>query len=201
MRSISRMFWSVVILMALWLAAFIYFVMQIDRHPFDEQTRAEGIVVLTGGSGRVEYGFELLASGYGDALFISGVNEKVPQDDIFKNLPLFTRHMVGALSGGRITLGRAAENTIGNAEESTQWIHERGYHHILLVTSDYHMPRALTEFKMMLHDDVMITPAAIDSGNYRNFSWLTDHATRNLVLSEFHKLLAAKLRHLIIMFS
>ena len=50
------------------------------------ERRADGIVVLTGGSLRVSDAMELLAAGYGKRLLISGVNPMIAAGDISRLL-------------------------------------------------------------------------------------------------------------------
>ena len=187
MPAMFRTLFCTIFLFIAWAAAVAGFALHVNSYALEESAKADAIVVLTGGGGRIEYGIELLANGRGKALFISGVNAKVGIHDI-----------LGAISLDRITLGRAATNTIGNAQESTDWIKKRGYRSVLLVTADYHMPRALTEFAAQLPNEVAIIPAPVRTRDYSKFDWLGDPQTRNLILAEFHKLIAAKIRHYLI---
>ena len=98
----------------------------------------DGIVVLTGGSGlRIAAGMELLASGAGERLLISGVHPDVTLDEL------------AARAGGDpelyqccVDIGHEATTTVGNAEEVAAWAEARGYLRLALVTSNYHMPRS-----------------------------------------------------------
>lgn len=193
-----RIFATALLLVLAWAAAIAFFAWKIDSYALDDSTNADAIVVLTGGGGRVEYGLELLANGRGKALFISGVNKSVPLGDLLNAAPDEVRSMIGVLSFGKITLGREATNTVGNAEESMEWIRSRGYKSVLLVTADYHMPRAKAEFKANLPRDVVLIAAPVDTGDYKSLGWVNDVKTRNLILSEFHKLIFARLRHYLI---
>ncbi len=187
MLAMFRTLLCTIILLTSWGVAVAGFAFYISNYHLDDNVQADGIVVLTGGGGRIEYGLELLANSRGNALFISGVNEKVGLHDI-----------LGAISLDRITLGHAATNTIGNAQESTDWIKKRKLKSVLLVTADYHMPRALTEFSAQLPADVKLIPAPVKTRDYRNLSWVNDPTTRNIILAEFHKLIAAEIRHYMI---
>lgn len=106
------------------------------------QTGADGIVVLTGGEGRVTTGVELLAQNRGRRLLISGANPQVGSDAV--------RVASGAapdLFACCVDIGREAANTIGNAEEAADWARANDFERLLIVTSDYHMPRALLELQ------------------------------------------------------
>lgn len=187
MLAMFRTLACTVALLVLWAVAVGVFALTISDYQLKNNAKADGIIVLTGGGGRIEYGLELLAQGRGKAMFISGVNENVAVKDI-----------LGAISLDRITLGRKATNTIANAEESTGWVKKRGFKSVLLVTADYHMPRALTEFSASLPANIAIIPAPVKTGDYNNLSWIWDAEARNIILAEFHKLIAAKARHYLI---
>ncbi len=198
MGSVFRTIICTVFLFFVWVAAVCGFAIYTNYYTLDPQANADGIVVLTGGSGRVEYGLELLSTRRGKALFISGVGKEVPLEDLLEKAPEATRTRLASLLPGRITLGREAANTIGNAQESADWIISHHYRSVLLVTADYHMPRALIEFKTLLPDNVVLVPAPVGTRDYSDLSWALDAETRNLILSEFHKLIAAKLRHMML---
>ena len=110
--------------------------------------QADAIVALTGGSGlRIAAGIDLMSAGRGQRLLISGVNPDVDMDDLI------------ALAGGSpetyaccVDIGYRAETTIGNAEETAAWAYERGYTHLIIVTSDYHMPRSLLLLQRAMPD-------------------------------------------------
>lgn len=106
------------------------------------QVRTDAIVVLTGGTGRVARAAELLKAEKAKLLLISGVHADVPAEDIRRQydipMPLFTCC---------VTLGRIAEDTIGNASETLAWVQQNNIRNLRLVTSDVHMPRAMLEFR------------------------------------------------------
>ena len=101
---------------------------------------ADGIVVLTGGSSRVSDAMELLAAGYGKRLLISGVHPTNAASDISRSLPDNQ-----SLLRCCVDLDRSAVNTRSNAAQTRRWVHERGFKSLIVVTSNYHMPRAVVE--------------------------------------------------------
>ena len=58
-----------VLCMTVWLAGLSWFIAQVPRGPSSDPRSADAIVVLTGGSNRLEYGLQLLAEGKGKKLF------------------------------------------------------------------------------------------------------------------------------------
>ena len=126
----------------LWSLGFALFSVTLPRAAGDEVT--DGIVVLTGGSGRVQRGLDLLGRGKAKRMLISGVDRRVRTADLIE-----TYHIRGALIG-RIDLGRSAVDTRSNAQETALWISQHGYRSIRLVTTDWHMRRARYELRQVL---------------------------------------------------
>lgn len=103
---------------------------------------ADAVVVLTGAPGRIPVALDLAAEGAGQRVLISGVAEGVSLEAI------------AARQGGPaevyaccVDLGARARTTIGNGEETARWARARGYDRLIVVTSDYHMPRSLIELR------------------------------------------------------
>jgi uncharacterized SAM-binding protein YcdF (DUF218 family) len=96
-----------------------------------------------------------------------------------------------------IVLGHDAQNTIGNAEETSRWVKMQGYESIRLVTSDYHMPRSLEEFSYTL-PDVSVVPEPVVGDRFSLYKTIVNTESRLLLMSEYHKYLAARLRHVLL---
>ncbi len=104
-------------------------------------------MVLTGGSSRVADALELLANGFGKRLLISGVHPTNGAANISRTLPDSQR-----LLDCCVDLDRSAVNTRSNAVETKRWVHERGFKSLIVVTSNYHMPRAIVEMSHEMPD-------------------------------------------------
>ncbi|MCW5724757.1 MAG: YdcF family protein [Maricaulaceae bacterium] len=112
---------------------------------------ADAVIALTGGEGRLGAAAALLADGRGERLLISGVHPSVRLDEL--------RAATGAsaaLFECCVDLGREAADTIGNALETAEWARANGYSRLLVVTSDYHLPRSLLELKAAMPDAELI---------------------------------------------
>ena len=149
---------------------------------------ADGIVVLTGGTSRVTDALELLAAGRGKRLLISGVNRDTTTADIARQVPDY-----GRLLACCVDLDYSAQNTLGNAVETRRWTLDRRFHSLIIVTSAYHMPRALAEIAHQL-PAVALIPYPVVSDRLRVEPWWSNGATTRLVLSEYFKYLFARVR-------
>jgi len=178
----------------IWLTGLLWFVAQIPEHPSTDQTHTDAIVALTGGSNRLEYGLKLLSEGKGSKLFISGVHDKTTLETMLHHAPAEVREKMATLPANSVILGHEAENTIGNAEETSRWLTKEKIHSIRLVTSYYHMPRSLEEFKTAM-PTLLIVPEPVFPDNFNLSGWWMHGESRMLVLLEFHKYMASKLRH------
>jgi uncharacterized SAM-binding protein YcdF (DUF218 family) len=167
---------------------FVGFLTQLRGVEVAPASRADGIVVLTGGASRVSDAMELLAAGYGKRLLISGVHPTNAASDISRSLPDNQQLLTCC-----VDLDRSAINTRSNAAETRRWARERGFRSLIVVTSNYHMPRAIVELSHAM-PDVRLIPFAVVGEKWRDEPWWTSGATVRLLLSEYVKYVAAELR-------
>ena len=73
-----------VLVLSLWLICFLRFFSSIPLINSMGQSKADAIIVLTGGVKRLAAGFDLLGAGRSNLLFVSGVNTSVKLSDIQK---------------------------------------------------------------------------------------------------------------------
>src|SRR6195256_6901025 len=167
---------------------FVGFLSQLRAVEVNPSSKADGIVVLTGGSSRVSDAMELLAGGYGKRLLISGVHPTNGTIELSRLLP----DSQGLLSC-RVDLDRSAVNTRSNAVETRRWAHERGFKSLIVVTSNYHMPRAIVELSHEM-PEIELIPYAVIGDRWRDEPWWTSGTTLRLLLSEYTKYVAAEIR-------
>lgn len=148
-RARRRRLWArlgvlVLLLAAAWGAGFGWFVHRV-LEPARAVPKAEGIVVLTGGSGRMQEGFRLLLEGRAPRLLVSGVGPETSLAEIAE-----LAHVSEAALEGRVDLDRRAASTEGNAGAAAAWAAARHLRSLIVVTSFYHMPRTILEFRAAL---------------------------------------------------
>src|SRR6266568_5559906 len=168
---------------------FVGFLSQMHGAEIKPAHHADGIVVLTGGSSRVSDAMELLAGGYGKRLLISGVHPTNAVSDISRSLPDNQSLLLRCC----VDLDRSAINTRSNAAETRRWVRERGFKSLIVVTSNYHMPRAIVEFSHAM-PDIQLIPFAVVGDKWRDEPWWTSGATFRLLLSEYAKYVAVEVR-------
>jgi uncharacterized SAM-binding protein YcdF (DUF218 family) len=167
---------------------FLWFLHRVPTEETPADRSAEGIVVLTGGALRINDAVELLAAGRGRRLLITGVNPITHSKELARLTPQYR-----ALFGCCIDLDHTAQNTIGNAVETRRWTRARGFHSLLVVTSAYHMPRAIAELSHEL-PDVALIEFPVLTERQRAEPWWSNGATARLVMSEYLKFVAAVVR-------
>jgi len=141
--------------------------------------KADAIVVLTGGRGRVEEGLRLYGEGKARWLFFIGVDPSVKKGDLLKEAD-------GRANSDGIILEKVSRNTLENAFYSRDLILKRDVGSIILITSRYHMKRAALLFRNLLPKSVAIYPHPVDSRNLQQ-KWWNDGGSFRLLFSEFYK--------------
>lgn len=174
----------------IWFAGFCLFNLKINSYRPDYETKTDAIVALTGGKNRIAESIRILNKGLADKLFISGVSEKTSIEDIQRAAE------VKALDKSKITLGKKAHNTIENASEAFEWIKSNNIEHIRLVTSYYHIPRSLQEFKLYgLRKKIL--PHPVYSQNVPH-EWWKNWGTFKLMVSEYNKYAVVYIRNIFV---
>jgi uncharacterized SAM-binding protein YcdF (DUF218 family) len=92
-----------------------------------------------------------------------------------------------------IDLDYTAINTVGNAAQTRRWARERGFRSLVVVTSDYHMPRAMLEIGHRL-PDVTLIPFPVVSGQSSAWPWWSNTGAARTLVFEYLKFIAAAAR-------
>jgi len=150
--------------------------------------KADAIVVLTGGKSRLIGAVKLLNAGKGGRLLISGVHETTSSEALARLVPAQSN-----LFKCCVDLDKAARNTIGNAAETARWVAKNRFKSLIVVTSNYHIPRSLVEFQNALPQINLIAyPVVVNSIPVSQ--WWTNRGTALLLMFEYVKYLAARIR-------
>ncbi len=164
---------------------FFLFVARIQTREATLDRDADGIVVLTGGSDRLVDATNLLAEGRGKRLLITGVHPETTLPEIARQMPAPETALQCC-----VDMGRSALNTRGNAIETAQWARAQGFHSLIVVTSTWHMPRALVELRRAA-PELQFIPYSVVSPTLRTEPWWRSAATIRLMAVEYLKYLAA----------
>jgi uncharacterized SAM-binding protein YcdF (DUF218 family) len=179
-------------LLTLWLIGLLGFIaviptasMKIDDRPTD------AIIVLTGGGDRLAEGFRLLDRGLSKRLLVSGVAPGVTLQQLIERLGDQRDTAPDAAElACCVTLGYEAGNTVGNADESAEWVRSNGAKSVRLVTANYHMLRSLLEFRRKV-PGLTVVPNPVFPGEVRDPHWFVKPRTLLLIINEYHKYLVA----------
>ena len=167
---------------------FVVFVTTLARAEREPNGGTDAIVALTGGAQRIGDAIDLLAKGYGRRLLITGVNERTSRQEIARLNPGQRR-----LFDCCVDLDYRARNTIGNAAETRRWMEGNGFSSVIVVTSNYHMPRTLLELDAALPGTRKVPYPVVHEGTQAE-DWWRNPATARLLASEYVKYLAGWLR-------
>jgi len=177
--------WLVLVIFAI---GFVWFAGTVASDEVRLDGKADGIVALTGGASRLSDAVDLLASGRGRRLLISGVSPTTNVGDLKRRVPDHERWF-----GCCIDLDYSAINTIGNAVETRRWVLGHGFRSLVVVTSSYHMPRAMLELSHQLPGVTLIAYPVV-TPQRRAEGWWSRPASAKLLMLEYLKYIAANAR-------
>ncbi len=166
-------------------AGFFWFAVQISSEEVTLDRKADGIVALTGAASRIPDAIELLASERGKRLLITGVHRATSASEIARLTPLYSKFFICC-----IDLDRSALNTLGNALETKRWTREHNFTSLVVVTSNWHMPRAMAEIAHQL-PDVALIPYPVISEKVKTEPWWQNIGTARFLVAEYLKYLFA----------
>ena len=166
-----------------WGVGLVRFAAMIPTEAGEVTTSTDAIVVLTGGSRRLATGLELLSANAAEMLFVSGVYRGVDVSQLL-------RHLQSAPDDLRccVEIGHDASDTAGNADETAAWVRRQGFQSLRIVTSNYHVPRSMLEFRHALPRATLVAHPVVPE-SFRYDGWWRWPGSARLIVSEFNKYL------------
>jgi uncharacterized SAM-binding protein YcdF (DUF218 family) len=183
--SMRLLFDAAILLLVMLIIGFIVFANSVDRERVEPAYAADGIAVLTGGVARIDEAMKLLAKGKAKRVLITGVNRHTTTEELKRLASQGDQYFSCC-----VDIDKEARNTIDNATETAVWAVLHHYGSIIVVTSNYHMPRALAELARVL-PDVTLVPYPVVDNNVHVERWWTYPGTTRLLMSEYLKYLPA----------
>lgn len=197
MRRLSLLKLTIALLLALivlfW-GGLLSFVDKVSALPDADERETDGIVVLTGGNARLATALKLLEQNKAKRLLVSGVAPGTTKQAVAQALaPSLPGSDLAPILECCTDLGFEAIDTAGNALEAASWAQDYRYTTLRLVTANYHMPRALVEFRRRL-PEARITAHPVRSDYVRVEGWWQRRAALVFLGLEYSKYLAALIR-------
>lgn len=189
--SISRIGAALILAAGLWGAGLFRYADAIPTQVAEPNVKTDAIVVLTGGSGRLDEGLNLLEQGAADKLFISGVYEGVDMQNLLQAYRESPEDLNCCVAIGH------AVDTIANAIETAKWAKDNHIASLRLVTGAYHMPRSVLEFKQAM-PGVTLVEHPVFPAHVKQQNWWAWPGTTGLIVGEYNKFLMAWVRHRLI---
>ena len=178
---------AILVALAIWAAGLLAFAERVQRStPAAEPPAADGVVVLTGAgsNARIAAAMGLLEDGKGRRMLVSGVSREASREDI-----RVVSRAVRRLYDCCVDLGFDAANTLGNARETQEWARAMRYDRLIVVTADYHMPRAMLELRGAMPGK-RLTPYPVETPVINSARWWRTTGAARLMVLEYCKYLA-----------
>ncbi|MCL5965858.1 MAG: YdcF family protein [Deltaproteobacteria bacterium] len=119
---------------------------------------ADAIFVLAGGENRIAVGYRAWKEGIGRQLYILGARRKVRPEQLLPGHPA-----LGPAGLEKIHVEGWSENTLENAFSAKSVVTAQRFRSVVLVTSDYHLPRAYLALRKFLPQEVSLTAIPVAS--------------------------------------
>jgi uncharacterized SAM-binding protein YcdF (DUF218 family) len=176
------------VVLLIWAAGLFAFANRVQQStPLPDPLPAEGIVVLTGANSnaRIAAAVDLLSERLGRRVLVSGVDRDVTREELRR-----ASKTVRRLYDCCVDLGFTAADTVGNARETAEWAKAMRYDSLIIVTSDYHMPRAMLELRAVLRPPMVLQTYAVATPALKVRGWWRSPRAARLLVVEYCKYLA-----------
>ena len=188
-NSIQTALLGLLVVLGLALASFQKFVLTLPNDETKLPAPIDGLVVATGGQLRIQKGVELLAGGKADRMLISGVGKGITKELLKENLAISNRQ--ARFFDCCVEIEFTATDTNGNAQATFEWMQKHALDDILLVSANYHLPRAELIFKQYLPENSVYFQA-VNPPDLKLSAWYSNWQTTRLLLKEYLKYIYVK---------
>ena len=188
-NSIQTTLLILLVVLGLAIASFQKFVLTLPNDETKLPAPIDGLVVATGGQLRIQKGVELLAGGKADRMLISGVGKGITKELLKENLAISNRQ--ARFFDCCVEIEFAATDTNGNAQATFEWMQKHALDDILLVSANYHLPRAELIFKQYLPENSVYFQA-VNPPDLKLSAWYSNWQTTRLLLKEYLKYIYVK---------
>ncbi len=188
-NSIQTALLGLLVVLGLALASFQKFVLTLPNDDTKLSAPIDGLVVATGGQLRIQKGVELLAGGKADRMLISGVGKGITKELLKENLAISNRQ--ARFFDCCVEIEFTATDTNGNAQATFEWMQKHALDDILLVSANYHLPRAELIFKQYLPENSVYFQA-VNPPDLKLSAWHSNWQTTRLLLKEYLKYIYVK---------
>jgi uncharacterized SAM-binding protein YcdF (DUF218 family) len=193
MKSIA----AFLVVVLIWAAGLLAFAARVQQStPPIEPAPADGIVALTGANSnqRIAAAIGLLEDARGERVLVSGVNREASREDI-RTVSRAVRRLYDCC----VDLGFTAADTVGNARETAEWAKAMRYSSLIVVTADYHLPRAMLELRAVLRaPEFQLQPYAVATPSLKARTWWRNPRAARLMVVEYCKYLAILAREAVL---
>ena len=168
-----------------------HFILTLPNQPIDDGKFTDGLVVATGGQARIEQGLSLLSQGRADRMLVTGVGKGISRTSLKRILSLTSKQE--QLFECCVDLDFLARDTIGNAQAAKHWAAVNDLKSLRLVTANYHLPRARSEFQRAL-PEIHLFVFAVAPPDLKLSKWYRHWPSAKLLSREFGKYLVSLMR-------
>jgi len=158
-----------------WSLGFLWFAVALPQPA--QKLATDAVIVPTGGAGRIGRGLDVLDNGLANRMLVTGVDPEVKPGEFAAQFKVPPEQMECC-----VTLGFVAVDTRGNASETAKWVEKNKVTSLRLVTTDWHMRRAVGELDRQLPGTVRVVRDAVPSS-----------PSLATLFLEYHKLIASRL--------
>jgi uncharacterized SAM-binding protein YcdF (DUF218 family) len=180
---------ALLVVALIWASGLMAFATRVQQStPAPDPAPADGIVVLTGASSneRIAAAVDLLAAHRGRRVLVSGVNRVVSREELRT-----ASNTVRRLYDCCVDLGFNSVDTVSNARETAEWAKSMRFRSLTIVTTDYHMPRAMLELRAVLRPPAFtLQTYAVPTPALKARQWWRSPRAARLMVVEYSKYLA-----------